>query len=76
MVKPRLHDKAELVRYADDFVILVKDKRDVDRIWNVLPKRLEKYGLKMNRDKSKIVDFQQPRRQAGEKGETFDRVSR
>ena len=72
VVKPRLHDKAELVRYADDFVILVKDKRDVDRIWNVLPKRLEKYGLKMNRDKSKIVDFQQPHRRAGEKGETFD----
>ena len=72
VVKTRLHGKAELIRYADDFVILVKDKRDVERIWNVLPKRLGKYGLEMNKDKSKIVDFQMPRRCAGEKGQTFD----
>lgn len=72
VVKPRLCGEAELIRFADDFVILVKDKRDVKRIWDVLPKRLEKYGLRMNNDKSKIVDFQLPRRLAGEKGETFD----
>lgn len=72
VVKPRLYGKAELIRYADDFVILIKRKEDVERIWEVLPKRLEKYGLTMNRDKSKIVDFRVPRKGSGKKDETFD----
>ncbi len=59
-VKPCLNDRAEIIRYADDFVILVKNENDARRIMDVLPKRLGKYGLEMNMDKSRIVDFSRP----------------
>lgn len=71
-VKPRLKCEAELVRYADDFVILIKDEQEAKRMWEVLPKRLEKYGLKMNDKKSKLVNFTIPKWYRKEKGEAFD----
>jgi RNA-directed DNA polymerase len=39
-VKPRLRDRAFLIRYADDVVIGFRDGRDAQRVLEVLPKRL------------------------------------
>src|SRR6516164_8354658 len=36
-VKPRLRERAFLVRYADDFVIGFRDQRDAQRVMEVLP---------------------------------------
>ena len=44
-VKPRLRQRAFLIRYADDFVIGFRDQRDAQRVMEVLPKRFGKYGL-------------------------------
>jgi hypothetical protein len=33
------------VRYADDFVIGFTREDDARRVWDVLPKRFDKYGL-------------------------------
>src|SRR5215510_9587343 len=44
-IKPALARKAEMVRYADDFVVLFESKRDAERFLAVLPKRFGKYGL-------------------------------
>jgi RNA-directed DNA polymerase len=41
-VKPRLRDRAFLIRYADDVVIGFRDGRDAQRVLEVLPKRLGK----------------------------------
>ena len=59
-VKPCLSGRAELIRYADDFIILVKEESDARRIMNTIPKRLNKYGLSMNLEKSQMIDFRSP----------------
>ncbi len=44
-VKPRMRDRAFLIRFADDFVIGFRDARDARRVMEVVPKRFGKYGL-------------------------------
>jgi hypothetical protein len=61
-VKPRLNGQAELIRFADDYVILFTDKRDALRVQEVLPKRFGKYGLTLHEEKTRLVDFHRPRR--------------
>ena len=53
-VKPRLRDRAFLIRYADDFVIGFRDERDAQRVMEVMPKRFGKYGLTIHPTKTKL----------------------
>jgi group II intron reverse transcriptase/maturase len=75
-VKPRLADRASLVRYADDAVFLLANEEDARRVLEVLPKRFGKYGLELHPDKTRLVDFRRPDRfppaQAGGGPGTFD----
>lgn len=59
-VKPRLSGRAFLVRYADDFVVVLSTEEDARRVMNVLPKRFEKYGLTLHPEKTRLVSFGQP----------------
>jgi group II intron reverse transcriptase/maturase len=59
-VQPRLHGKAYLIRYADDFVIGFTDEQDARRVMEVLPKRFGKYGLKVHPEKTRLVRFNKP----------------
>jgi group II intron reverse transcriptase/maturase len=59
-VKPRLRGRAELVRFADDFVIAFEREDDARRVYEVLPKRFEKYGLALHPDKTRLVPFRRP----------------
>src|SRR5262249_16128030 len=59
-VKPRLRQRAFLIRYADDFVIGFRDQRDAQRVLDVLPKRFGKYGLSLHPTKTKLVPFCPP----------------
>jgi RNA-directed DNA polymerase len=61
-VRPRLSGRAELVRYADDFVILFEQEADARRVLDVLPKRFGKYGLTLHPDKTRLVPFRRPDR--------------
>jgi RNA-directed DNA polymerase len=56
-VIPRLRDRAFLIRYADDVVIGFRDGRDAQRVLEVLPKRLGRYGLTIHPTKSRLVPF-------------------
>lgn len=60
-VQPRLRGRAELVRYADDFVIMFQLQEDAERVMEVLPKRFGKYGLTLHPAKTRIVDFKGPK---------------
>lgn len=78
-VRPRLKGAAFLIRYADDFVIGVAREDDAQRILEVLPKRMSKYGLTVHPEKTRLVRFQPPDADASdtEEGErpfpeTFD----
>jgi group II intron reverse transcriptase/maturase len=59
-VKPRLLGKAELVRFADDFVLLFKVKEDALRVEDVLGKRLGRFGLRIHPDKTRLIEFPRP----------------
>ena len=57
MVKPNCKGQVKLFRYADDAIICCQYDEDAQRIRKSLGKRLEKYKLKLNEDKTKQVPF-------------------
>jgi group II intron reverse transcriptase/maturase len=59
-VRPRLSGRAVLLRYADDFVIIFAREEDARRVMDVLPKRFDKYGLKLHPEKTRLVPFRKP----------------
>jgi group II intron reverse transcriptase/maturase len=78
-VKPRLHGRTWMVRYADDFVMGFTHESDALRVKEVLSKRFEKFGLTIHPDKTRLVPFQRPQPRSRGKGddsssrpETFD----
>jgi RNA-directed DNA polymerase len=73
-VLPRLWRCAVPVRYADDFLIVFAQKRDAERVLEVLPKRFGRYGLTVHPDKTRLVPFHRPDRDDGHDGGpgTFD----
>lgn len=56
-VKPLLKGECFIVRYADDFVIGFEFEEDTHRVNQTLPKRMEKYGFRIHREKSKLMKF-------------------
>lgn len=56
-VKKYCRGKAIQCRFADDFVCAFEYKEDAERFYNVLGKRLKKFGLEVAEDKTKIINF-------------------
>ncbi len=71
-VQPRLHGPAELVRYADDAVIVCRRLGDAERLMAVLPKRFGRFGLTLHPEKTRLVRFERPALFAG-KGRDNDK---
>jgi RNA-directed DNA polymerase len=59
-VKPRLRGQAFLIRFADDFVMVFQLETDARRVLEVLPKRFDRYGLRLHPDKTRLVRFERP----------------
>ena len=75
MVKPVLRGKAFLIRYADDFVMGFELRSDAERVYRVIFKRFEKYGLSLHPEKTRLVPFGPPERGCDgrvQQPETFD----
>lgn len=70
-VKPRLKGKAFLVRFADDFIIGFEKEEDARKVYEVLPKRFDKYGLQIHPEKTRLRRFAKPKRDDHD-SETFD----
>jgi len=56
-VKPNVEGRCMLVRYADDFVVAFQYQRDAARFYRTLPKRLNKFGLSVAADKTRMMRF-------------------
>jgi RNA-directed DNA polymerase len=56
-VRPRLRGDCTLVRFADDAVMACDNIVDAQRVLAVLGKRLDRFGLTLHPDKTRIVDF-------------------
>jgi RNA-directed DNA polymerase len=59
-VRPRMKGNCFLVRFADDFVAGFTLRSDAERIFQVLPKRFGRYGLRIHPEKSRMVQFSRP----------------
>ena len=59
-VKPRLKRQGELIRYADDAVMVFETERDARRVYDVLPKRFARFHLELHPEKTRLVRFQRP----------------
>lgn len=55
--KPRLISSADLVRFADDAVLLLKNGSDAERVMEVRPKRFQRFGLELRPDKNCTTEF-------------------
>jgi group II intron reverse transcriptase/maturase len=60
MIQPRLKGQGVLIRYADDMVMVFENKTDADRMMEALPKRFERYGLKLHPEKTRKLPFESP----------------
>jgi group II intron reverse transcriptase/maturase len=65
VVQAHCTGKVVLIRYADDFIIGCSREEDAGRIMKVLPQRFARFGLEINTEKSKLVNFVRPRRSSG-----------
>lgn len=72
MVKPNCKGEIRLFRYADDAVICCQYSKDALRIKEALVKRLDKYKLKINEEKTKLVPFDKRLVAQGIEQGTFD----
>jgi len=70
-VRPRMGGNCFVARYADDFVMGFGLKGDAERVFRVLPKRFERYGLRIHPEKSRLVQFSRPYWKRGKGPGTF-----
>jgi group II intron reverse transcriptase/maturase len=74
-VIPQLNGYAQLIRYADDFVVCFENEKEAKTFGVALRQRMDKFGLTISEEKSKIIEFGrytcQSARKYGFKCETF-----
>lgn len=56
-VRPQLKGYAQLIRYADDFVVVFQAEREARWFVERLKERLSKFGLKLKEEKTKVIAF-------------------
>lgn len=71
-IKPKCKGRVQLFRYADDAVICCQYEEDALRLREVLPKRLERFKLLLNEEKTKLVGFDKAKARMGIVQGTFD----
>ncbi|QGP39713.1 reverse transcriptase domain-containing protein [Piscirickettsia salmonis] len=72
VVKKHCQGKVEMFRYADDMVICCQFRNDAGRIKKALAKRLSKFRLKMNEDKTREIAFSKQDAARGIRQGAFD----
>ena len=51
------HGDAVIVRFADDFVVGFEHREDAEQFWADLRDRLAKFGLELNAEKTRLIEF-------------------
>jgi RNA-directed DNA polymerase len=72
MVKPNCKGTVSLFRYADDAVICCQYDGDAQRIRRSLIKRLDKFKLQLNEEKTKLISYDKKLASQGVEQGTFD----
>lgn len=69
-VQPRMEGRTRIFRFADDFLLVFASRRDAERVLEVLPKRLGRFGLELNLEKTRLIHFHKPRKEGPRGGQT------
>jgi group II intron reverse transcriptase/maturase len=56
-IEKHCRGEACLIRYADDFVCAFQYQRDAEHFYRELGKRLEKFGLEVSAEKTRVIPF-------------------
>ena len=72
VVKPNCKGEVRFFRYADDSIVCCQYREDAKRINEALGKRLVKFKLKINEDKTKLVSFAKEEATQGKSQGAFD----
>jgi hypothetical protein len=56
-IKPRMNGECFLIRYIDDFIVCFQYKEDAERFISVLEKRLTKFSLTLEPNKTRLIEF-------------------
>jgi RNA-directed DNA polymerase len=56
-IKPQVSGECHLVRYADDFIILVQFKEEAYRLVELLRSRFREHDLQLHPDKTRVISF-------------------
>ncbi len=56
-IKSQARGHMELIRYCDDFVVCCESEKDAKNFLELLNTRLEKFGLQVSEDKTKVIKF-------------------
>jgi group II intron reverse transcriptase/maturase len=76
VVKPRMVGEVYLIRYLDDFVVCFQLRADAVRFREVLEKRLQKFSLRLEPTKTRLVEFGRfTARHAKERGKRVETIS-
>lgn len=74
-MKPQMRGYSGLVVYADDFVVCFQYKEDAMMFYEHLIKRMEHFGLELEKEKSRLIEFgrfaQRDANNRGTKADTF-----
>ena len=62
----------ELLRYCDDFIVLVQYKNEAEEILLKLGKWLNKFGLDLSKEKTRLIEFGRYVNAKDKKPDTFD----
>lgn len=77
VVKRQCRGEAYMVRFADDFVCCFQFQHEAEKFYQELQLRLEKFGLSISAEKSKIIEFGKlaqahSAKEGNKKPDTFD----
>ena len=74
--KPMCKGEANLVRFADDFVVCFQFRKEARMFSEMLHKRMAKFGLELAPDKTRLISFgryaEKDAAEVGKRPETFD----
>ena len=75
-IRPQLRGEGYLVRYADDYLCMVRYQEDARCIERALRDRFKKFGLELHLEKTRVISFGKYERENAEKqkrrANTFD----
>ncbi|TKG91449.1 hypothetical protein EYV94_20685 [Puteibacter caeruleilacunae] len=71
-IQPLMHNTSFMVRYADDFIMGFNAERDARSVYHTLFKRLAKYNLSLNQNKSHMMWLNAIAGDHNEKQHTFE----